>query len=113
MLKEKTREEVKKYQDEVVLPLAGQTGNLFLNMRYNALAALSMRLYVAGRLYVMLKPRYIMKPDDPAYVEFLSNDASGLGYSITFVMVMNGLDYFIQQLTIPNPTTPIDIKRIK
>jgi hypothetical protein len=72
MLKEKTREEVKKYQDEVVLPLSGQTGDLFLNVRYNALAALSMRLYVAGRLYVMLKAKYVMTPDDPAYVEFLS-----------------------------------------
>jgi hypothetical protein len=72
MLKEKTKDEVKKYQDEVVLPLTGQTANLFLNMRYNALAALSMRRYVAGRLYVMLKSRYITRPDDPVYIEFLS-----------------------------------------
>jgi hypothetical protein len=45
----------RKHQDEVVLPLAGETMNLGLNVRYYALAALSLRRYVAGRMYVTVK----------------------------------------------------------
>jgi hypothetical protein len=70
MVKEKGAEETRKYEEEVVFPLGLQTSNLFLNLRYNALAALSMRRYVAGRLYVLLKSLYIIKPDDPVYAAF-------------------------------------------
>ena len=60
--KEQGDAEGQKYADSVVTPLTLQTSNLGLNMRYAALAALSLRRYVAGRLYVFLKARYITKP---------------------------------------------------
>ncbi len=72
MVKDKGPEETKKYEQEVVFPLTLQTSNLYLNVRYNALAALSMRRYVAGRLYSLMKARFITNPDDPVYVSFMS-----------------------------------------
>jgi len=70
--KEKSVEEATKYQDDVIAPLALQTGHLYLNVRYFSLAALSMRRFVAGRLYLSLKSRFITNPDDPTWTEFLS-----------------------------------------
>jgi steroid 5-alpha reductase family enzyme len=43
-----------------------------MNVRFSALAALSLRRFVGGRLYVLMKERYINHPDDPAYKDFLS-----------------------------------------
>ena len=48
-----------KYEVDVVSPLAAQTLAIGLNLRYSALAALSLRRFVSGRLYVMLKAKYI------------------------------------------------------
>lgn len=67
---EKGNTEAQKYEDEVVSPLAFQTGYLFLNARYFALAALSLRRYVGGRLYMFMKSRYIAAPAEPAWAEF-------------------------------------------
>ncbi len=72
ILKEKGVDEASKYQQEIITPLSLQTGHLFLNVRYFSLAALSMRRFVAGRLYLLLKSRYITNPDDPTWTEFLS-----------------------------------------
>jgi hypothetical protein len=76
--KEKGQEEGTKYANEVVSPLLTQTINLGMNVRFSALAALSLRRYVGGRLYVLLKAQYIAHPDDGAYVEFLSRFSSFL-----------------------------------
>ncbi|MGD0724191.1 MAG: FecR family protein [Spirochaetia bacterium] len=70
--KEQGADEAAKYQQEVITPLSLQTGRLFLNARYFSLAALSMRRFVAGRLYVLLKSRYITNPGDPTWTQFLS-----------------------------------------
>jgi hypothetical protein len=70
--KEKGTDEAAKYQEQIITPLSLQTGHLFLNVRYFSLAALSMRRFVAGRLYLSLKSRYITSPDDPAWTGFLS-----------------------------------------
>ena len=70
--KEQGDAEALKYSDSVVAPLTVQTSNLGLNTRYAALAALSLRRYVAGRLYVFLKARYITNPHDATYDDFLS-----------------------------------------
>ena len=51
---------------------AGQTGAIYLNVRYYSLAALSMRRYVAGRLDLYMKARSIAHPDDPQWVDFQS-----------------------------------------
>lgn len=72
IVKEKGVDEASKYQAQVIAPLALQTGHLFLNVRYYSLAALSMRRFVAGRLYLLLKSRYIATPDDHTWTEFLS-----------------------------------------
>jgi len=61
-----------KYSDSVVAPLSLQASNLGLNVRYSALAALSLRRFVAGRLYVFMKERYITNPHDVAYSAFLT-----------------------------------------
>ena len=68
---EKGKDEADKYEAEVVQPLLLQTTAHRLNVRYNALAALSLRRYVAGRLYVMLKPRQLAGGQDAALAEFL------------------------------------------
>ena len=60
------------YAREVVSPLLTQTINLGLNMRFSALAGLSLRRFVGGRLYVLMKEHYITRQDDPGYQEFLS-----------------------------------------
>jgi len=52
----KNKDEAKTYLEQTLDPLTVQTGNLFLNKRFNALAALSLRRYVVGRLYVLVKP---------------------------------------------------------
>jgi hypothetical protein len=69
---EKGKIEGDKYADEVVSPLLTQTISLGMNVRFSALAALSLRRYVGGRLYLFLKAQNIAHPDDPAYGEFLS-----------------------------------------
>ena len=53
-------------------PLGLEAGYLGLNVRYYALAALSLRRFVAGRLYVFLKARYIANPSDLTWTEFNS-----------------------------------------
>jgi len=58
------------YQTEVVSPLTVKTGNLYLNVRFFSLAALSLRRYVGSRLYLFLKSRYIANPYDPAFADF-------------------------------------------
>jgi hypothetical protein len=69
---EKGADEAGKYQQQVITPLALQTGHLLLNVRYYSLAALSMRRFVAGRLYLFMKSRYVANQEDPAWTEFLS-----------------------------------------
>ena len=68
-----------KYQNDVVNPLALNTGYLFLNVRYYSLAALSLRRYVGGRLYVFLKSRYITNLADPVWTGFLDRYHAVLG----------------------------------
>lgn len=72
MVKEKGKEEAKKYEEEVVFPLTLQTSSLYLNKRFYALAALSMRRYVAGRMYVLMKARYMGRVEDPAFAAFMT-----------------------------------------
>jgi hypothetical protein len=70
LAEQKGKEAASKYEAEVVQPLMLETSARFLNVRYNALAALSLRRYVAGRLYVMLKPRELASPEDPLIKAF-------------------------------------------
>jgi hypothetical protein len=70
---DKGKAEGDKYASEVVSPLLSQTINLGMNVRFSALAALSLRRFVGGRLYLLEKEQFITKLDDPAYREFLTD----------------------------------------
>ena len=69
----KGQEEGRKYYKEVVNPIASDTGKLGLNVRYFSLAALSMRRFVAGRIYLSIKTAYITDLGNKIFVEFLEN----------------------------------------
>jgi hypothetical protein len=70
ILRDKGKDEASKYQTEVYFPLTHQVTRLVLNYRFYSLAALSLRRFVAGRMYVTLKARYITNLDGPEWKEF-------------------------------------------
>jgi hypothetical protein len=72
ILKDRGAEEAAKYDQEVITPLVVQTFSLIVNVRYYSLAALSMRRFVAGRLYLFEKAQNITRLDDPQWTSFLS-----------------------------------------
>jgi hypothetical protein len=72
IIKTKGADEGRRFEDENVSPLMRQTLALGLNLRYSELAALSLRRFVSGRLYVYLKAQFISQPDSEAWQKFLS-----------------------------------------
>ncbi|THB65780.1 MAG: hypothetical protein D6B26_03465 [Spirochaetaceae bacterium] len=62
------------YRQTVVFPLMTNTGNLFLNYRYFALSALSLRRNVGGSLYVQAKARLLLEPDS-LWKEYMEDHA--------------------------------------
>jgi len=60
----------RRYENEVVFPLTVQTGNIVLNTRYFSLTALSLRRYVAGRLFVFHKARSLAPPRNLQHEQF-------------------------------------------
>ncbi len=72
ILSESGKDAATKFQDEKVGPVGTQANSLYLNLRYTSLAALSLRRFVGGRLYVFLKSRHIASPEDPAWMDFLA-----------------------------------------
>ena len=66
--KDQGEEAFNKYRDEVVTPLSFETAFQVLNTRYFALAAYSLRRYVAGRLYLQLKP--LALTGNPVWTQF-------------------------------------------
>jgi hypothetical protein len=69
---EKGKEAADAYEKESVTPLVHDNASLVLNYRYFALAALSMRRFVGGRMYLLLKMKYLSNPDDPAWTGFVA-----------------------------------------
>ena len=67
------KEDAQKYDIETIAPIRDKTRASFLNYRYYSLAALSLRRYVGGRMYVLLKSRFIIAPRDSTYSEFSRN----------------------------------------
>jgi hypothetical protein len=65
------KEAARKYSQEVIDPLSIQTFNLFLNVRYYSLAALSLRRYVGGRLYSFVKAANIANPENKVFMDYL------------------------------------------
>jgi hypothetical protein len=72
MLKDKGPEETALFDQKVGIPLSAQTATIYLNVRFFSLAALSMRRFVAGRLYLFMKAGAITHPDDPHWEDFIS-----------------------------------------
>lgn len=71
--KEKDKDAQSKYYRENVFPLEVETTYLYLNIRYFALASLSLRRYVLGRMYLFLKSRYFSNPQDQVFRSFLDH----------------------------------------
>ena len=69
--KEKGKEAAKVYGKKNLTPLQLEATYLYLNVRYYALSALSLRRFVSGRMYAILKARYITRPDDGVYNDYL------------------------------------------
>jgi hypothetical protein len=65
------KEQARRYNLETVMPVAAQTANLFLNVRYFTLAAFSLRRFVGARLYLFLKAQSFAQAEEPLYREFL------------------------------------------
>ncbi|MGA2479858.1 MAG: FecR domain-containing protein [Spirochaetia bacterium] len=70
ILKEKGPQEAEAFNQSDLNPLAVKTATIHLNARYFSVGALSMRRFVAGRLYLFMKSRFIANPDNPQWVDF-------------------------------------------
>lgn len=70
LLKDKGAAETSLFDQNVLIPLSAQTATIYLNVRFSSLAALSMRRFVAGRLYFYMKASAMAHPDDPRWLEF-------------------------------------------
>lgn len=64
--------ELTDYTTNVYAPLRDETRFLVVNLRYYALSALSLRRFVAGRLYLQVKPRLMADPATADAREFLA-----------------------------------------
>jgi len=72
-LYEKEGEEAsKEYYDKIIFPLEMQTKNQFLNLRYYFLSSLSLRRYILGRLYMIMKSQYILDLKNNIYIGFIN-----------------------------------------
>lgn len=65
-------EDISSYYKENVFPFELEATNLYINIRYYSLSALSLRRYVLGRMYLILKSMYITDLSNPVYLEFLN-----------------------------------------
>jgi hypothetical protein len=63
-------EDAQALERETIFPLAVEAGNLVLNFRYYALAGLSLRRFVGGRMYLFLKAEQIKDPGQPPLASF-------------------------------------------
>jgi hypothetical protein len=62
-----------RYRLDVIRPIAEKTRNSYINLRFYSLAALSLRRYVGGRLYLFMKSQYITNTGEEVYQQF-NND---------------------------------------
>jgi len=72
LLNKEDRDAAKTYDMQIIAPLRDNTRSSFLNYRYYSLAALSLRRYVAGRMYVIFKSQYIHRIFNATYQDFLA-----------------------------------------
>jgi len=70
ILKKEGTEQAQKYETSIINPIADKTRASFMNYRYYALTALSLRRYVAGRMYLLLKSRNITNLKSKSFTDF-------------------------------------------
>ena len=75
LLNKEGKDAALKYDAEIVTPIRDMTRASFLNYRYYSLAALSLRRYVVGRMYVLLKSQYIVNMNSSIYQRFIDRYA--------------------------------------
>jgi hypothetical protein len=66
----KKDDEVNAFRESTVFPLQVAQATIFMNVRYYALTALSLRRYVLGGMYMELKTRHPKGEADPAFAPF-------------------------------------------
>ncbi len=74
-LQNENQEEFDAYRQDIVFPLMSNTGNLYLNYRYFALSALSLRINAAGSLYVQAKARLLLEPENQLWLDYMDQHA--------------------------------------
>ncbi|MDA3958818.1 FecR family protein [Oceanispirochaeta sp.] len=62
----------KSFYNETVFPEEIKVTGLKHNVRYYAVSSMSLRRYVIGTMFVEMKTRYILKQDDPDYLDFMN-----------------------------------------
>ena len=72
MINAKRIEDAQAFERDVVHAITVQTSNLVLNYRYYAVAALSLRRFVGGRMYLLQKAGQIRESADSSFVSFLA-----------------------------------------
>ncbi len=70
ILEEQGEDKLREYQRTVVAPIAERAQGLILNVRYNALSALSLRRFVLGKMYMNMKTRYVFEPSASEFEQF-------------------------------------------
>ncbi len=79
ILEKKGKEEAKKYGKANLAPLMINATNLYMNIRFLALSSLSLRRFISGRMYIILKAKYVLNPGDATYKDFLKVHSEILG----------------------------------
>ncbi len=73
-------EEKDRIRQEQLFPAMNQAGVQVLNYRYYSLSALSLRRFVAGRMYMEMKTRYILDPMNPVFRDYEAAHRELLSY---------------------------------
>jgi len=61
-----------KYYANIIEPVGIEASYLYLDIRYNALSALSLRRFILGKMYLTIKTKYILKLDSKLVKDFMS-----------------------------------------
>jgi hypothetical protein len=80
---EEGEEASKKYYREQIMPIRNEATLVYLNIRFNSLSALSLRRFVAGRMYLFMKTKYINDTSAKIYQDFLAMHNRVLTYFYT------------------------------
>ena len=71
MIKAKGKEAWQNYYQETIEPTGIEASYIYIDIRYNALSALSVRRFILGRLYLLMTTKYIADQSNESYREFI------------------------------------------